>query len=48
MTATSDIKQVGRDYSRKFDNLDEVGHLSIIFRPEFGELMQKRSTADPR
>jgi hypothetical protein len=34
------IKAAGIAYSRKFDNLDEVGHLSVLYRPEFAELMQ--------
>ena len=37
----TDIKNIGREYDLMFDNLDEVAHLSFLFDPRFGELMQK-------
>ena len=41
MTATKSIRETGKDYSSKFDNLDSVAHLSIAFDPKFAGLMQK-------
>ena len=41
MNATQDIADIGRVYDDKFGNLDEVGHMSVLFDPAFGELMQK-------
>lgn len=36
--------EIGKEYSRKFDNLDSLGHVSILFDPRFGNLMQTAIT----
>lgn len=41
MTSATDIRKVGEEYSRRFGNLDTVGHISLLYLPEFGDLMQK-------
>ncbi len=38
---TSDqIKDIERAYHAKFDNLDEVWHMSIFDQPEYNKLLQ--------
>jgi len=41
VASTSSIAELGHVYAGKFDNLDEVAHVSILYRPEFANLMQK-------
>jgi len=35
------ISLLEQEYSRRFDNLDEVEHVSFFDRPEFSALLQK-------
>jgi len=41
MSVFSTIHRLEREYSSRFDNLDEVEHVSFFDRPEFSRLLQK-------
>ena len=34
-------KENVKAYCERFDNLDEVGHIALLYLPAFGDLMQK-------